>query len=1007
MKALSIRNSVGLAMLAALSSAVLTASASGARQPATTPWPAPTGLFTLGVRGWQVQSSARVVGSGTLVSAPGYRTSGWLKVRPDDGGAPGTEIEALLQNGACPRVFYGENMRKCFGYEPRIGPDTVPRFAVPWWFRTDFRANLSDGQVAQLVVNGVVGAADVWLDGHELATNRTVSGDYTRFSFDVTGLLRRGLNALALEVDPNDPFTMYTLDDVDWNQIPPDNNTGIQFPIQLRVADAVELTGTYVTEQNAADLSTSAITIHAGLLNTTARAETAVFSATVLPPAGGGSAVHVTGRLDLPPHGRGQLAIGPHDDSALLLRHPQIWWPYQMGGQPLYRLHTSVRAAGGGSDVSGSAMQTFGVRTVTTYLIGASHLAPHGVRVFAVNGRPFVIRGGGWSENLFLHYSAANTATQITLIKSLGLNVIRTEGKEMPSNFYQQMDRAGVMIDGGFQCCDIWGRSSNISPHDYGIIRLSAYTIGENLRNHPSVINFSWSDNAPSRQEEAVALAGFSAAGFQDPIVSSAEYNTSPVLGWSGEKEGPYDWVPPSYWYDTTHSSHNRYDEDPTLTNVGGSWGFDSEESAGDSVATLGSLRRFMSPHELAELWKNPAYNQYHANYEPGHTGYAFGTLFNLDKAIAMRYGSWGSLDQYVEEAQVQNYEDTRAQFEAFLDHSAHSPTPATGTIYWQVNKGWPTLLWDLYNYDFDEAGSYFGAKKANEDLHVMYAPDSRSVTVDNVSGSSFDGLSVRATVYGLDGRVLDRQVRAGIDLPPQGVATGLLSPRVPPATRPPRVAKTYFIELVMYLHGAVVDRNVYWLSTQPDVVNWPKTEGSPQGTLKQYANLRELRALPMTSLRAAAATERTPGSAGHSVTTTVTLTNPSSATSVAFFARADILRGRAGKPVGGNDQVLPVTWTDNDITLWPGESETLVASYPASALGDDAALVSIGGWNVASFVTAASTSPADLRTARTAATERGVEHFGLADGAVAPPRATPASSADRDWIPVVRMAAR
>ena len=34
--------------------------------------------------------------------------------------------------------------------------------------------------------------------------------------------------------------------------------------------------------------------------------------------------------------------------------------------------------------------------------------------------------------------------------------------------------------------------------------------------------------------------------------------------------------------------------------------------------------------------------------------------------------------------------------------------------MYWQVNKGWPTLLWDLYNEDGDQAGSYFGAKKAN-----------------------------------------------------------------------------------------------------------------------------------------------------------------------------------------------------------------------------------------------------------------------------------------------------
>ncbi len=56
---------------------------------------------------------------------------------------------------------------------------------------------------------------------------------------------------------------------------------------------------------------------------------------------------------------------------------------------------------------------------------------------------PFVFRGGGWSEDLFLRYSSADTANQIEMIKNLGLNGIRTEGKQMPDDFYEQMDRAG------------------------------------------------------------------------------------------------------------------------------------------------------------------------------------------------------------------------------------------------------------------------------------------------------------------------------------------------------------------------------------------------------------------------------------------------------------------------------------------------------------------------------------------------------------------------------------
>jgi exo-1,4-beta-D-glucosaminidase len=529
----------------------------------------------------------------------------------------------------------------------------------------------------------------------------------------------------------------------------------------------------------------------------------------------------------------------------------------------------------------------------------------------------------------------------------------------MPDDFYQQMDRAGIMIDAGFQCCDRWQLPANghgVTADDYRVMGLSALTIGERLRNHPSVIDYSWSDNAPTPEQEKVSLAGFAQAGFDDPVISSAEYNSSPILGPSGEKEGPYDWVPPSYWYDTSHSSTAPPDVDPTLTNVGGSWGFDSEQSAGDTVPTMDSIERFLSPAEQTELWKNPGYNQYHTNYEPGHTGYKFGTLFNLDKAIAARYGAWSSLSQYVEEAQVQNYEDTRAQFEAFIDHWDNVPTPSTGTIYWMLNKGWPSLLWDLYNEDYDEAGSFFGAQEANTDVHALYTYDDHTVTVDNLSGSTRSGLTVESKVYALDGTLLDDQTSATISLAPQAVATDVLRPVVPAPTAPPTTASTYFVELLLRQNGDLVDRNVYWFSTQPDVVNWRATEGSPQGTLSQYADLTALQTLPPATVTVAAQTVMTQTSAAPAApaqdVTSVTVTNTSTTPTVAFFLRTDVRRGTSqGSPLPGDNEVLPVTWTSNDTTIWPGESETLTATYAATLLDGATPVISVSGWNVASSV--------------------------------------------------------
>src|SRR6266702_7291840 len=171
-------------------------------------FPSDTGasdITNLGAGGWKVQSSATATQTGAQISTPGFNTSSWLPVANDDAGAPGTEIEALAQNGLCPgdtalqpvnqsnsgpsSVFFSNNMQLCYGFTSRIGPVTVNAFAVPWWWRTDFTPNLVAGQVASLIVNGVVGSANVWVNGTEVATSATVTGAYTRFSFNVANLL--------------------------------------------------------------------------------------------------------------------------------------------------------------------------------------------------------------------------------------------------------------------------------------------------------------------------------------------------------------------------------------------------------------------------------------------------------------------------------------------------------------------------------------------------------------------------------------------------------------------------------------------------------------------------------------------------------------------------------------------------------------------------------------------------------------------------------------------------
>ena len=45
----------------------------------------------------------------------------------------------------------------------------------------------------------------------------------------------------------------------------------------------------------------------------------------------------------------------------------------------------------------------------------------------------------------------------------------------------------------------------------------------------------------------------------------------------------------------------------------------------------------------------------------------------------------------------------------------------------------WPSLIWHLYDLQPSNLpAGYFGTKKANEPVHIMYAYDDRSIAVVN-----------------------------------------------------------------------------------------------------------------------------------------------------------------------------------------------------------------------------------------------------------------------------------
>jgi exo-1,4-beta-D-glucosaminidase len=217
-------------------------------------------------------------------------------------------------------------------------------------------------------------------------------------------------------------------------------------------------------------------------------------------------------------------------------------------------------------------------------------------------------------------------------------------------------------------------------------------------------------------------------------------------------------------------------------------------------------------------------------------------------------------------------------------------------------------------------------------------------VTLDNLGNTTQSGLTVESRVYNLAGTVTNDQTSPAETVTSQQVLKNVLTPTVP--TTP--AGTTYFVELLLRQNGTDIDRNVYWLSTTPDVVNWSKSLGHPVGTVSQYANLTELNSLPTSAISATATSASKSGPDGADVATTVTITNTSSS-AVAFLLRADVRRGTAtGSLQSGDNELQSSIWQGNDITLFPGESQTLTVTYDSSDLNGATPVITLAGWNVA-----------------------------------------------------------
>jgi exo-1,4-beta-D-glucosaminidase len=844
--------------------------------------------------GWFIQSSGKAGVDGAKISSSTYRPRGWYRAT-----VPSTVMGTLVGDGIYGDPFFGMNFRKLPGVTYPIGANFVhtamdPKspFAIPWWYRTTFRVPASmRGRRLRLNFDGINYRANIWLNGHRLADSTAIAGTYRRYELDITDAVRsNSANVLAVEIFAPTPPDLQTTW-VDWNPSPPDKDMGLWQPAYLSASgDVVVQYPQVVSHVDTATLRSADLTVVTGLKNLAPHSVNGILRGRI-------GTVAFSRPITLAAHDSTLVRFSADSFPQLRFANPRLWWPAELGKAELYNLSLEFVANG---RVSDAQRLPFGIRQVT------SESTPKGGLLFRINGRRILIRGGGWAPDVFFRPQPERQDAQLRYALDMHLNTLRLEGNYEDDRFFHKTDSLGILVMTGWVCCQAFEEWAKWGPEQHSIAAASAQSQIRRLRGHPSV--FVWlngSDNPPPADVEKMYLDIEQKEAWPNPTISSATAKPAQFSGASGVKmNGPYDWVPPSYWMqDSTH---------------GGAFAYATETSPGAAVPPIESMRRMVPASSLK--WPLDSVWLYHA------AGGQFTKLLDrFNSALTTRYGAPKDIEDYTLTSQLMTYEGERAMYEAYRRNKYVS----TGIIQWMFNNAWPSIYWHLFDWYLRPAGGYFGTKKANEPVHVLYSYDDRSVVLvnSNQTRSPVRGARLSARIIGLDAS--EKFTRdTVVDIPAD---TSMRVFALPQPTGLPSAA--YFVDLRLTgADGHTISNNFYWLSTKPDVLSdsstWYMTP------VNAYADLTALRGMPMTTVNASAHFTSNAGTGE----ARVTLRNPTR--SIAFFIRLQVV-GR------GDEEALPVLWEDNYLTLLPGETRTVTATYRTRDLGGARPQLIVSGWNV------------------------------------------------------------
>ncbi len=306
----------------------------------------------------------------------------------------------------------------------------------------------------------------------------------------------------------------------------------------------------------------------------------------------------------------------------------------------------------------------------------------------SVNGVRVFCRGGNWGwDELLRRMPAERMDAAVRMHRDMNFTMIRNwAGCSNREEFSASCDEHGLLVWNDFP--NAWG----MDPPNHQLFLDAAQDTVRRYRVHPCVVVWCGANegNPPGAVDDGMRKAVRAEA----PDVLYQDNSAGGIVTGGG----PYGWVEPERYYTpTTYGS--------------GDFGFHTEIGM-PVLPTAETMRRLVGDEPewpVGGAWYLHDWST-RGNQAPQ----------NSMAAVEERLGTAKDLDDFCRKAQFVNYENFRAMFEAW---NAKLWDDATGLMLWMSHPTWYSTVWQTYDYDFDVNSAYYGARKANEALHVQADP--------------------------------------------------------------------------------------------------------------------------------------------------------------------------------------------------------------------------------------------------------------------------------------------